>query len=83
MKQQDGTVKDCCGACEFFLQLAGAGEWGGCRRYPPDWDRQLGMSEYRPVHPKTPACGEFRLWPGGMLVSAALVPPGRAEAKSA
>jgi len=82
MRQQDGTAKDCCGTCELFLQLGGADEWGGCRRYPPDWDGQLGMSEYRPVHPKTPACGEFRLWPSGILAAASLVPPRPATAKA-
>ena len=83
MRQQDGTAKNCCGTCEFFLQLAEAGEWGGCRRFPPGWDRQLSMSEYRPVHPKTPACGEFRLSRAVASVAATLIPPARGEAKLA
>lgn len=73
---------ECCGVCWFFLLYADSDEWGGCRRYPPDWSSRLEMSQYRPVHPKTPACGEFHLRPEGMTVGAGAAPPLRETAEA-
>ena len=80
---QQGAVTECCDACKFFLRYAGADEWGGCRRNPPDWDNRLGMSQYRPVHPETPACGEFRFQPQGVFASAEAVPVPQPAAEAA